>query len=78
MNCEICRKESQWLEIVGKNFCCYKCINKNKIMGLVLRTHADTFRYIIKKLEVKDYEHMMKLKKEDIIKVADLKKYNIL
>lgn len=77
MKCDNCKKENQWLEIIGSNFICHKCISKSKIMGLILRTHADTFKHIVKKFNIKDYESLMKLKREDIEKVIDLKKYGI-
>lgn len=77
MKCDNCKIESQWLEIVGGNFICHKCINKHKIMGLVLRTHMDTFRSILKKLKVVDYSHLMQLTRKDIENVADLKKYGV-
>ena len=77
MNCDACKKESQWLEIVGPNFFCHKCISKNKILGLVLRTHADTFKFVIKTLKIKSYDELLKVKREDVEKVADLKKYGI-
>ena len=60
--------------MVGSNFICRKCINKHKIMGLILRTHADTFKFLIKNLKVGNYEEMMKLERKDIEKLADLKK----
>jgi len=77
MKCDNCKKENQWLEIIGNNFICHKCINKSKIMGLILRTHADTFKYIIKKMNIKDYKSLMELKRGDIEQVVDLKKYGI-
>lgn len=77
MKCDNCKKESQWLEIIGSDFICHKCINKHKIMGLVLRTHINTFRIIIKKLNVKNYQEFMNLKREQIEKSANLKKYGI-
>jgi hypothetical protein len=78
MECEICKTPAEWLEIVGKNFCCYRCINKkNKMMGTVLRTHADTFRHVVKKLKVPDYEALAGITKEDIESVAELKRYKI-
>ncbi len=46
-------------------------------MGLILRTHVDTFKYIVRKLNVKDYKELMNLKREDIEEVTDLKKYGI-
>ncbi len=77
MKCDNCKKESHWLEIIGSNFICHKCINKSKIMGLILRTHTDTFKHILKKLNIQNYEALMKLEREDIENVANLKKYGI-
>jgi len=78
MKCDNCKKESQWLEIIGSSFICHKCLNKHKIIGLILRTHVNTFKYIVKKLNIANYEALMNLKREDIEKVVDLKKYGIL
>ena len=77
MDCDICKKESKWLEIIGPSFICHKCIRKNKVMGLILRTHTDTFRHIIKKLKIKSYEELIKIKREEIEEKTDLKKYGI-
>ena len=78
MKCDQCSKESQWLEIVGSNFVCYQCINKNKVMGFILRTNADIFRIIVKKLVLKDYPALLKITRTDVDKVIDLKKCGII
>lgn len=46
-------------------------------MGLILRTHTNTFRYIMKKLNIKDYKELVKLERKDIESIVDLKKYGI-
>ena len=77
MKCENCKKESQWLEIVGSDFVCRKCIGKHKIMGLILRTHMDTFNFLVRNLKIKNYEELIKVRQEEIEKVVDLKKHGI-
>ena len=77
MKCDICKKESKWLEIIGSDFVCYKCIRKNSLLGLVLRTHKDTFRFITRKLKVKNYEELMKITKQEVEVVVDLKEKGI-
>ncbi|MBW2982588.1 hypothetical protein KY343_06920 [Candidatus Woesearchaeota archaeon] len=77
MKCDNCRKESQWLEIIGSEYICHKCIGKNKVLGLILRTHIDTFQFIVRKLKPKDYSDLMKISKEDVEKIADLKEHGI-
>ena len=77
MKCDNCKKESQWLEIIGDNFICHKCINKHKIMGLVLRTHTDTFKFIIRTLKLESYQQMMDLTRENIENTVNLKKHGI-
>lgn len=77
MKCDNCKKESQWLEIVGSDFICHKCINKHKVIGFILRTHINTFKAIIKQLKIKNFQEMMKLERKDIEKSFDLKKYGI-
>ena len=78
MKCENCRKESQWLESIGSDFVCRKCIGKHKIMGLILRTHMDTFNFLVRNLKIKNYEELINVKREEIEKAADLKKYGII
>ena len=78
MKCKNCNQESQWLEIVGSDFVCHKCIGKHKIMGLILRTHMDTFNFLIRNLKIKDYEELIQVKREDIEKAADLKQHGII
>ena len=77
MKCDNCGKEEQWLEIIGSQFICKRCISKHKIMGLIFRTHIDTFRTILKKAKVKSYEEMMTLTREKIESLVDLKKHKI-
>jgi len=77
MKCDACKKENQWLEVIGAEFICHKCINKSKLMGLILRTHTDTFKFIIKSTKVKNYQDMMKLDRNAVEKVTNLKKYGI-
>lgn len=77
MKCTNCGKESQWLEILGSDFICKKCIMKNKVMAAVFRTHMDTFRYIIRKLKIGSYSEFMKITRKDAERVADLKKQGI-
>ena len=78
MKCENCKKESQWLEIVGSDFICRRCIGKHRIMGLILRTHMDTFNFLVRNLKIKNYKELINIKKEEIEKVADLKKHGII
>ena len=77
MKCENCKKESQWLEIVGSDFVCRKCIGKHKIMGLILRTHMDTFNLLVRKLKIKNYKELIKVRQEEIEKAVDLKNHGI-
>ena len=77
MKCENCKKESQWLEIVGSDFVCRKCIGKHKIMGLILRTHMDTFNLLVRKLKIKNYEELINVGREEIEKAVDLKQHGI-
>jgi len=77
MKCDNCKKESQWLEIIGSNFICKRCISKHKILGLVIRTHMDTFRFIIRRLKPKNYEEMMRITKEQVEEIVNLKEQGI-
>ena len=78
MKCDICKKESQWLEFIGSSFVCHKCISKHKIMSLILRTHMDTFTFLLKKLKIKNYEELMNVSRKEIEEVTDLKKNGII
>lgn len=77
MKCDNCKNEDAWLEIIGKNFICKKCIQRHKEMGLVYRTHIDTFRFLLRKIQPKDYSEYMKIPRKQIEKLADLKKAGI-
>ena len=77
MECGNCRKESQWLEIIGSDFICHNCIGKHKILGLILRTHMDTFSLLVRKLKIKNYEELIKVRQEEIEKAVDLKQHGI-
>ena len=77
MKCDSCKKEIQWLEIIGSNFICHKCIGRNKLMGLILRTHMDLFRHVVKKLKLKDYSELLAVNRKQVEAVADLRKHGI-
>ncbi len=77
MKCTNCKKEDQWLEVIGSDFICKRCINKHKIMGLIFRTHIETFQFLLRKLTPKDYQDFMKISRKDIEKLVNLKKYGI-
>ena len=77
MKCSNCKKEDQWLEVIGSDFICKKCINKHKIMGLIFRTHTDTFHFILRQLKLKNYEEFMDITRKQIEKLVNLKKYGI-
>ncbi|MBR9699069.1 hypothetical protein GOV09_01270 [Candidatus Woesearchaeota archaeon] len=77
MNCDNCKKEDPWLEIIGKNFICKRCVQQHKEMGLVYRTHIDTFHFLIRKLKPEDFEAYMDITREQIEEHADLKKAGI-
>ena len=77
MKCDNCKTEDSWLEIIGKNFICKKCVSKHKEMGLVYRTHIDTFHFLIRNLKPEDYEAYMTITRQQIEKKANLKKAGI-
>jgi hypothetical protein len=77
MKCTNCKKEDPWLEMIGSDFICKKCINKHKIMGLVFRTHADTFHFLLRKLTPKDYLDFMTITRKQVESLVNLKKYGI-
>ncbi len=77
MRCDNCKKDIQWLDMIGVDFVCKKCINKNKLIGLVHRTHINTFKEILKKLKIKNYEELMSLTRPDIEAVVNLRKKGI-
>ena len=77
MKCSNCKKEDSWLEVMGNDMICKKCINKHKIMGLIYRTHIDTFHFLIRKIAPKNYEEFMAITRKGIEKLVNLKKYGI-
>lgn len=77
MKCTNCKKEDPWLEMIGSDFICKKCINKNKIAGLIYRTHIDTFHFILRKLKPKNYEEFKSITRKQIEAIVNLKKYGI-
>lgn len=77
MRCDNCKKEDSWLEIIGSNFICKKCIQKHKEMGLVYRTHIETFHFLIRKIQPKDFQEYLKITRKQIESLADLKKAGV-
>ena len=77
MKCDNCSKEQTWLEMIGANFYCHKCIQKHKILGLVFRTNTEAFKKIVKKLKPANYEEYMSLERKQIEPIIDLRRYGI-
>ena len=77
MQCSNCKKEEIWLEVIGKDFICHRCIKKHKILGLVFKTNTEAYKKIIKKLKPKDYQGYMALERKEIEQILELKKYGI-
>lgn len=77
MKCTNCKKEEQWLEIIGSDLICKKCINKHKIMGLIFRTHIDTFHFLLRKLTPKNYQDFIGITRKQVENLVNLKKYGI-
>ncbi len=77
MKCSNCKKEQQWLEVIGDDFICKKCINKNKLMGLIYRTHIDTFHFLLRKIKPGDYGTFMEISRKKVESLVNLKKYGI-
>ena len=78
MLCDNCGKEEIWLERIGKDYICHKCLQKHKEMGLIFRTQTDIFKRILKKLKPANYQEYMLIPKEKIISITDLKRYGII
>ncbi|MBD3164192.1 hypothetical protein GF323_03265 [Candidatus Woesearchaeota archaeon] len=77
MKCDNCKKEDPWLEVIGKNFVCKRCIQKHKEMGLVYRTHINTFHFLLRKIRPESYNDYMMITRKQIESLADLKKAGI-
>lgn len=77
MKCDNCQKEDNWMNMIGAELICAKCIQKHKIMGLVFRTQTDAFKKIIKKLKIKNYSEMMSLERKQIEECVNLRNYGI-
>ena len=77
MKCTNCKKEDAWLEIIGSDLICKKCINKHKIMGLIFRTHIDTFHFLLRKVTPKNYPEFMNITRKQVESLVNLKKYGI-
>ncbi|MBD3354973.1 hypothetical protein GF361_03230 [Candidatus Woesearchaeota archaeon] len=77
MKCSNCKKEETWLEMIGSNFICPRCLQKHKIIGLVFRTNTKAFKRLIKKLKPKDYSEYMKITRKQVESAFDLRKYGI-
>jgi len=75
MKCDNCGKEENWLEMIGGQFICHKCINKHKEMGLLLRTDLKAFQIVLKKLKIQNYDDLMNVKTEDVKKLVPLGRY---
>ena len=46
-------------------------------MSIVFRTHIDTFHFLLRHLQPKNYQEFMKISRKEIEKLVNLKKYGI-
>ena len=46
-------------------------------MGLIYRTHIDTFNFLVRKLALKNYNDFMQVSRKQIEALVNLKKYGI-
>ncbi len=77
MKCDNCGKEETWIEVVGSEFICRKCIRKHKIMGLLLRTHMNTFQFVLRKLKINNYHKFMKITRTQLEEIVDFRKIGV-
>lgn len=77
MKCDNCGKEETWIEVIGSSFICRKCINKHKIMGLLLRTHMNTFQFVLRKLAIKNYEEFITITRKQLEGIIDFRKIGV-
>jgi hypothetical protein len=66
MKCSNCGKESTWTEIIGSEFICPKCVQKHSILKLVYNRHLDTFRSVLRKLKIDDYDSYMHITRDQL------------
>jgi iron uptake system EfeUOB component EfeO/EfeM len=73
LKCDICKKDKPWLEVIGSDFVCHACIQKeNILLGKILRTHMDSFQRILKKKKIQNFEEFKKLSKDDIKDIVNV------
>jgi len=77
MKCDNCGNEATWMEMIGSDFICRKCVQKHKIMGLLLRTHMNSFQFALKKLKIKNYAEFMEITREQLEEIINFKKIKV-
>jgi len=77
MKCDKCKNENTWLEMIGKELVCHKCLSKHRLMGNILRTHANTFKFLLKKLNLQGFEGYMGITDEQIQKLVNINQLKI-
>jgi hypothetical protein len=77
MQCSNCRRDASWMEVIGSDFVCAKCVQKHKVMGLIYNRHLDTFRSVLKRLKTKNYAEYMAIKREELEKFVNFDKIGI-
>lgn len=77
MRCSNCDRESTWMGIIGSDFVCNKCVQKHKIMGLICSRHIDTFRSVLKRLHISNYQQYMAITRKQLEGRVDFDKIGI-
>lgn len=58
MLCDICKKDVTWINMVGKDYVCNKCIVKHTVLKEVNKSDESRLRAILRELNPKDFEEM--------------------
>ena len=77
MRCDNCGKEESFVEIIGKDMVCKKCVQKHKIMGNLFRTHINTFHYVLRHTKPASYEEFMNIDRKTLEKLVDFAKIGV-
>jgi hypothetical protein len=66
MKCSNCHRESTWMEVIGSDFICPKCVQRHPILKLVYNRHIDTFHSVLKRLKIGNYGQYMQITRDQL------------
>jgi len=69
MKCNICNKENAWLNYIGNDIVCSKCVAKYTVLKEMRFSDEKRFSKLLRKRKIESFEQLKKLKEDELEKI---------